>query len=137
MFGNRVTEADIRAWLDNQGYHGRSAKFDEVELDAIRRPGWLQVYRFQCTVKSSSNEWIQLWGVVKDDETQTRRDLKTTIWAFDDSKQQQQKLGLCKLELSGYSDEPEANWLAVSMMIAICATLVAVFWFARFMVVGQ
>ena len=43
---NGSTERAIRRWLDKNGFYGSSAKFDHVELHAIKRPGWLQVFRF-------------------------------------------------------------------------------------------
>lgn len=67
--GNRVTEKDIRNFLDRNGYFGRSAQFEELELHAIERPGWLQVFRFKVKAKSSSDgALVLLFGAVRDDE---------------------------------------------------------------------
>jgi hypothetical protein len=44
---SRSAEKDIRDWLSENGYSGNSARFAEVELHAIMRPGWLQVFRFE------------------------------------------------------------------------------------------
>ena len=49
--GNRVTEKDIRDWLDANGFVGRTAKINDLELHAIERPGWVQVFEFQMRSK--------------------------------------------------------------------------------------
>ena len=89
MFKNRVTEADIREWLSQNGYFGRTAKFTEVELHAIRRPGWVQVFRFSVEAKSESGEWQQIFGVVCDDETQRSAAAKTRVEVFLNQEDQQ------------------------------------------------
>lgn len=65
----RVTEKDIRDWLDREGYIGSLAKLVELELHALARPGWRQIYRFsgQAT-RLADGEKIALFGVVEDDE---------------------------------------------------------------------
>ena len=89
MFGNlvsnRVTERDIRDWLDRSGFHGNSARFQYVELHAIQRPGWLQVFRFACEAKTTGDQWRTLFGVVRDDERYRR----TEIEIFDTEVQRQ------------------------------------------------
>ena len=47
--GNKSAEKDIRDWLTENGFVGRAAKFVEIELHAIKRPGWLQIFRFEMT----------------------------------------------------------------------------------------
>ena len=81
MFGklirNGTTERDIRDWLTRNGYYGQSAKFEEVELHAIKRPGWLQVFRFSVTAKSAEeDQWHDLFGVVRDDERYRRFEIE-------------------------------------------------------------
>ncbi len=84
---NRVTEKDIRDWLSRNGYFGNSAKFGELELHAIQRPGWYQIYRFHAQVKRNDDQWTSLFGTARDDErfrlfeveifyTETDRDTK-------------------------------------------------------------
>ena len=48
--GNKSAEKDIRDWLAENGYLGKSAKFGEIELHAIKRPGWRQIFRFDFPV---------------------------------------------------------------------------------------
>ena len=49
--GNRVTEKDIRDWLDSNQYLGSTATITDLELHAIRRPGWVQVFRFEVEAR--------------------------------------------------------------------------------------
>lgn len=65
---NKSSEKDIRDWLAKQGYEERTAKFYEVELHAIKRPGWLQVFRFEVTATNASGESIRLFGAMRCDE---------------------------------------------------------------------
>ena len=89
MFRNRVTELDIRKALTNSGWVGRSAKFEELELHAIRRPGWLQIFRFSVEAKSSENDlWVNLYGVAKDDETRIGKS-KTDVQVFENESERQ------------------------------------------------
>ena len=70
---NRSAERDIRDWLAGNGYDGKSVQFDEVELHAIKRPGWLQVFRFELRCTTTETEITKgqrkkLFGAMKDDE---------------------------------------------------------------------
>ena len=68
IIANKVAEKDIRNYLSCNGYFGRSAKFEELELHAIQRPGWLQVFRFKVKAKNVDDQWKLLFGAMKDDE---------------------------------------------------------------------
>ena len=69
LIGNRFLEHDLRAWLDGEGYYGRSAEVEELELAAVQRPGWVQVFRFRLRAKHrGSGEWDELRGLARDDE---------------------------------------------------------------------
>ena len=68
MIGNKTAEKDIRDFLSSNGYYGNSAKFIELEIHAIKRPGWLQVFRFTVEAKSVDDQWVTLFGAMKDDE---------------------------------------------------------------------
>lgn len=82
MIKNRVTEKDIREWLNREGYFGSSARFEEIELHAIERPGWLQIFRFTVEAKSKAGQWEKLFGVVRDDERKKRASQRTAIACF-------------------------------------------------------
>ncbi len=89
LIRNGFTEKDIRDWLDQHGYHGRSARLDHVELHAIQRPGWLQIFRFAGQAKrAGGKEWTAILGVVRDDERYRRTD----VMIFDSSVAQQAQL---------------------------------------------
>jgi len=66
--GNRYTEKDLRDHLTNVGYFGRSAKFLRLELVAIERPGWVQVFEFHVHAKTQDGEWKEHFGVCRTDE---------------------------------------------------------------------
>ncbi len=68
--GNRVAEHDLRHYLDTQGYFGRTAKIHRLDLVAVQRPGWKQVFECQLEAKHRDTGWQQLFGVIKDDERQ-------------------------------------------------------------------
>lgn len=54
LIDNRVTEYDIRDWLNRNGFAGSTSRFEELELHALMRPGWLQVFRFSVWVRAST-----------------------------------------------------------------------------------
>ena len=66
--GNRVTEKDVRDHLNRCGYHGDSANILQLELVAIERPGWAQVFSFHTDVTPIQGDRVRLYGVVDDDE---------------------------------------------------------------------
>ncbi|MFH5803186.1 hypothetical protein [Alienimonas sp. DA493] len=74
LIGNKILEHDLRAWLDEQGHYGRSAEVEELELVAVQRPGWVQVFRFRVRAKNrETGEWDALRGLARDDERAKRR----------------------------------------------------------------
>ena len=74
--GNRFTEKDLREWLSLHGFYGNSAKVQELELHAIGRPGWLQVFRFTVEAKSREGDWRTVYGCLREDERYSARDVK-------------------------------------------------------------
>jgi hypothetical protein len=68
LIANRVTEQDVRDYLSSQGYDGKSARFDYLDLVAIARPGWIQVFKFCVHVFDDSGARHRFLGVVRDDE---------------------------------------------------------------------
>ena len=68
LISNKAVEKDIRDWLSQNGYIGNSAKFDELELHAIKRPGWHQVFRFQLSGLTAERQSVQLYGAMQSDE---------------------------------------------------------------------
>ena len=108
--GNRVTEKDVRLWLDDQGWAGRAAKFEQLELHAIKSPGWVQVFRFVASVKPAvrpdedddyaepspysqparESDRQTFYGAVRDDERE--KGVQTKVWMFDNQDAQAEKL---------------------------------------------
>ncbi len=68
LYQYRVTEKEIRDWLQTRGYYGSTAKFTELELHALKRPGWVQVFRFTVEVKTKAGEWTVLHGATRSDQ---------------------------------------------------------------------
>ena len=68
LIRNKSTEKDIKDWLSQNGYVGNATKFVEVELHAIKRPGWLQVFRFEAACVTDSDDKQQLFGAIRSDE---------------------------------------------------------------------
>lgn len=76
--GDHDMETAIRKHLSVNGYFGRTAKLRNVRLVAVQRPGWLQVFRFEATVRVAPErskdeipdpeaEYHELYGLVRDD----------------------------------------------------------------------
>lgn len=69
LIGNKVAERDLRRWLDGAGYYGRSARVATLDLVAVARPGWVQIFRFDAEAKrADSDEWVALRGLLRDDD---------------------------------------------------------------------
>lgn len=69
LIGNKVAEKDLRDWLSLNGYFGRTAVIAQLELVAIRRPGWEQIFGFIARAKRQDrDEWDDLRGLIRDDE---------------------------------------------------------------------
>ena len=91
LIGNRVTEKELRDYLTDQGYDGKAAKFDRLELEAIQRPGWIQVFAFEVRLLDDHDRWVEFFGVVRDDErhrmqvhlteSEIDRDLRLKKWS--------------------------------------------------------
>jgi hypothetical protein len=55
LLANKTAERDIRAYLSQSGFSGRTARFEELELAAIERPGWVQIFRFRVRARRSEH----------------------------------------------------------------------------------
>ena len=134
--GNRATEEDIRNWLDANGYVGRTARISDLELHAIKRPGWVQVFEFHLRSKAclapdaderdedpdkeSEPAWLERFGVVLDDERKRTQDLRTQVWIFEEKEQQQAKLESVSkgmLVKNSGSDSTALLWIAVTAIL--------------------
>lgn len=68
LIGNKASEKDIRDWLSQNGFNGKTAQFKEIELHAIQRPGWLQIFRFEFVAFSTEDHKVNLYGAMHSDE---------------------------------------------------------------------
>ncbi len=85
--GDREMELAIRKHLTKEGYYGNTAQLKNVRLVAVQRPGWLQVYRFEATVRvtppdgsddqpDAPAEYRDLYGLVREDVRKNRSDVR-------------------------------------------------------------
>jgi len=83
--GNKSTEKDLRDHLEGMGYYGSSVKFLKLDLTAIERPGWIQVFEFHIQAKRRDGDWEQHFGLCRTDE----RNDTFEVQLFDRPEQQQ------------------------------------------------
>lgn len=91
--GDREMEMAIRRHLSGEGYYGGSAKLRGVKLAAVKRPGWLQIFRFDATARlapeanaetdsappthsDDSAVYHELYGLVREDQRSGRVDVR-------------------------------------------------------------
>jgi len=132
LIRNRVTERDIRDWLDANGYEGGSATLESVELYAIKRPGWQQLFRFTGKVRRQSDDddetlpKVAVWGVALEDERE-RKGLQTQVVLCENLQQQQQQLdelSVDMLKAKGSEDRAVSGFALLGM---ICFGLMVLF----------
>lgn len=139
LIGNRVTEKDIRDWLNLNGFQGKLAKISSLELFAIARPGWKQLFSFDLIAKigpakkmndspmdrDTSSE-KRYWGVVLDDERIKNLEQRTQVWLFDTSEEQQSKLAESSIGMTARNRNTNAQPL-IFLMIGAAIFLGVVF----------
>ena len=76
LIRNASTEKDLRDHLTENGYYGRSANILQLELKAIERPGWVQVFEFHVHAKQQDGDWKSLQGLCRTDERFNRFDVE-------------------------------------------------------------
>ncbi|MEL6895985.1 MAG: hypothetical protein AAFP90_07780 [Planctomycetota bacterium] len=99
--GDHEMEMHLRRELTESGYFGKTAKFENVRLVAVQRPGWVQIYAFDVTARvdesfeeqqqddsdlqpafpvaqglSSSATYHQICGLVRDDGRTKRPEVR-------------------------------------------------------------
>ncbi|QDU40057.1 hypothetical protein Mal4_44110 [Maioricimonas rarisocia] len=123
MIGNRVTERDIRDFLTLEGYLGAGARFAELELAAIQRPGWLQIFRFAVTARHPERGSTMLFGAVRDDERH-----QTTIRLFEDEQERDALLAEWSTDLIVLrnSSGPAAGTIPLLILVAATAAAAAI-----------
>ena len=68
LISNKVTEKDLREYLTSLGFSGQSASFLKLELAAVKRPGWLQIFDFHVKAKKREGGWHEYFGILRSDE---------------------------------------------------------------------
>jgi hypothetical protein len=131
LIRNRVTERDIRDWMSKNGYEGGSANLELVELHAIERPGWKQLFRFEAKVRKKAPASEELpakayvWGVVLDDERKSGSE-RTQVAIFESEEKQLKQLERLSdgmLTANHNRDRTDGGW----MVLAIAVLFVLVF----------
>lgn len=122
LIRNKSTEIDIRRFLNTNGYYGDSAKFQEVELVAIARPGWIQVFRFQVNAKSSDDDqWRELYGIVRDDQRDS-----ADVAIFESPEERDEGLKVSNAGLISNDREREEHPLKTMLMMGFGVVLLIV-----------
>lgn len=135
-FGNRVTEKDIRNWLTRNGGEGRTAKIVDLELFAIERPGWKQVFRFRVKAELSASEDVDhdsgdlenprndwAFGIVLDDERIRNVSERTKIWTFKDPVEWQSRLDEIAQGMLTCKTGQNGNSIWIVLLFALAAVL--------------
>lgn len=65
---NGVMQTQIKKYLKTQGYRSGKFQISEVELVAIQRPGWKQIFRFVVTSQDDEGNPMRAVGIANDDE---------------------------------------------------------------------
>lgn len=68
LVGYRVTEKEILDWMADHGYVTSAAKLTSVQLYALQRPGWVQVFRFQVEARDTQGQSRRWFGALRSDE---------------------------------------------------------------------
>lgn len=77
--GDRDMELSLRRHLSENGFLGHAARFSQLRLVAVQRPGWLQVYTFIVEAHSQINDTDpqqKLFGIVRQDERYERCEIR-------------------------------------------------------------
>ena len=77
--GDRDLENAVRSELSRRGWQGASAKFTQFRLVAIRRPGWLQVFKFEVTWDldpCAATQPSSVYGLVRQDERYNKLEIE-------------------------------------------------------------
>ncbi len=141
IFKNRVTEKDIRNWLDRNGFFGRAAEINDLELHAIKRPGWRQIFRFTVKakpVKAKPNSGSELidstspnrqgsrqsdrevrYGVVLDDQRKRTEAQQTQIFIFESIDERDEVLDDLSVDMLTCSTGQNGDLIVLAVVVVI------------------
>lgn len=129
IFKNRVTEKDVRLWLDQKGFYGRSAHITDLELHAIERPGWRQIFRFTMKAKlkrgsgplgdlgRQESENAIRHGIVLDDQRKRTEDQRTQIFIFESIEERNKVLDERSAGMISCSNSQNADLAVLSIVV--------------------
>lgn len=83
-------EREIRQWLAKEGCDLKNTVIADIQLRAIERPGWVQVYSFLVTQAVDNASDVIRYGVLRSDE----RFGKSAIRVFSDSVERNRQLSI-------------------------------------------
>jgi len=112
LIANKCTEKDLRDHLTEIGYFGRSVKFLSLELKAIERPGWIQVFQFHIQAKKQGGGWEEHYGICRSDE----RSDAFEVQLFDREEWQQQKFREDTKQMITHARAPR-HWSYAPLML--------------------
>lgn len=123
LISNKCTEKDLREYLTKTGYYGRSAQFLKLELAALERPGWVQVFEFHVRVKEHDGPWTEHFGLCRTDE---RHDV-FEVQMFSEEDRQRQTLRHDACEMITH-ERGERHWTFKPLMmlfgVLLCVAIV-------------
>ena len=90
--GYRVTEKEVLEWMQARGYTVSAANLSDMQLYALQRPGWVQVFRFRVEARDLQGQKKMMFGALRSDEryggpeieffpTTTERDHRLQQWS--------------------------------------------------------
>ena len=138
--GDRDLELTIRGTLSDHGFGGRTAVLRRVRLEAIERPGWIQIYSFSAEVHvrkdlsvanatssdpSDLAEPTVIYGVVIDDGRRNARSEVYLVEADRDNQLDEWATGLIRRGQrgEGYANRLLVAAVATGLAFAIYASL--------------
>lgn len=78
--GDRDLELSLRRHLSDRGFSGDTARFENLRLAAVQRPGWVQVFVFTVHARrrgGKEEDINTLFGLVRQDERYSRLEICT------------------------------------------------------------
>lgn len=85
-----AVEREISQWLAKEGYNLKDTVVADIQLRAIERPGWVQVFSFRVSQTADSKTEEIRYGFLRSDE----RFGKSAIRVFSNSFERNHQLGI-------------------------------------------
>ncbi|QEG24146.1 hypothetical protein [Mariniblastus fucicola] len=134
LIRNRVTERDIGDWLKQNGFETGSTVIESVELHAIKRPGWEQLFRFtgrvrpQASPTNKSPQQTPVWGIAIDDERKPTGHQTKVILCDSEAEQKEQLAVLSADMMTARSRQGRRRdiWSLLGMALFCVAILFAI-----------